>query len=115
MCSACLSNIVQATTRRMCFVEGVACMHLVLFISNGCIKTKRIISKTLCDPVVVSVNLSEGEWESDGKTTEYSIGTKRTLKCKRGYHSEGMPLTVACLENGSWTRTSATCKSERHF
>ncbi|GBN15436.1 hypothetical protein AVEN_161865-1 [Araneus ventricosus] len=69
--------------------------------------------ETLCNPVVGNVNPSEGEWESDDKTSEYSVGTKRTLKCKPGYHSEGEPITMTCLENGTWTRTSATCKSEK--
>ncbi|GBN33022.1 hypothetical protein AVEN_101094-1 [Araneus ventricosus] len=69
--------------------------------------------ETLCDPVVANVNPSEGEWESDGKSAEYSVGTKMTLKCSPGYHSEGHPLTVTCRKSGTWTRTSATCKKNK--
>ncbi|GBN89240.1 hypothetical protein AVEN_169151-1 [Araneus ventricosus] len=38
---------------------------------------------------------------------------KRTLKCKPGYNREGHPLTVTCDKNGTWTRTTATCKKDR--
>ncbi|GBN65980.1 hypothetical protein AVEN_84376-1, partial [Araneus ventricosus] len=75
--------------------------------------TSATCKETLCDLVVGNVSLTEGEWDSDGNTTEYSVGTKRTLKCKPGYHSEGTPLTVTCLESGTWTRTSATCKKNK--
>ncbi|GBM32776.1 hypothetical protein AVEN_83742-1 [Araneus ventricosus] len=67
----------------------------------------------LCDPVVGKVSPSEGEWENDGKSSEFSVGAERTLKCKPGYYSEGEPITMTCLENGTWTRTSATCQKDK--
>ncbi|GBL99057.1 hypothetical protein AVEN_227555-2 [Araneus ventricosus] len=73
-------------------------------------RTTAACKKIFCDPVVGTLSPSEGEWESDGKTSEYSVGTKRTLNCKPGYLREGEPFTVTCLENGTWSRTTATCK-----
>ncbi|GBM32752.1 hypothetical protein AVEN_83724-1 [Araneus ventricosus] len=74
------------------------------YVSLECVETS-------CGLAVGNLSSSEGEWKSDGKTIDF-FGTTRTLKCEPGYHSEGEPITVTCLENRTWTRTSATCKED---
>ncbi|GBN89208.1 hypothetical protein AVEN_264627-1, partial [Araneus ventricosus] len=66
--------------------------------------------ETFCNSDVGNVRTLEGVWNSDSKSSKYSVGMKRTLKCKPGYNREGHPLTVTCDKNGTWTRTTATCK-----
>ncbi|KAF8771708.1 Sushi like protein [Argiope bruennichi] len=64
----------------------------------------------LCDSAVTNISNSEGQWDINGKTSKISVGTTMSLKCKEGYKPEGKPLTVTCLKNGNWTKTSAICK-----
>ncbi|CAL1285354.1 unnamed protein product [Larinioides sclopetarius] len=80
------------------------------YLSLQCVGKKDI----LCEPFLENVSPAEGEWKSVFISSEHLVRTKMTLSCKPGYQREGEPSTVICLclQNGTWTRTTATCKRE---
>ncbi|GIX78029.1 uncharacterized protein CEXT_130441 [Caerostris extrusa] len=87
---------------------------IVTCLGNGTwSKTSATCVEIRCETPIGNDTFTGGEWQTEERISKFSLGTKRKLVCKEGYHINGKPDIVYCLKTGFWTKTSATCKANQ--